>query len=171
MENLLALAMPLVSLPMQNLINTTIDNSNLTETKKKKLKELYENAVKIAPITSHILIQKDDVKLMLYLDIDENYNTSAELNNIPDVFKTDIKRIMEESGKLLHLVNVYFDGIKQRVPDVFKKIKAELNIPDDPQGLPNNSDDVLEGIFIDDLRRMYIDYRCPKKLVLKFKIE
>jgi hypothetical protein len=161
-----ALAMPLVSYPFMELLKETINYASIQDSNKKKLIELVEKTFKVAPGTSCLTINKDGKTLELYIELD---NTDFDCNkNMKDSIKymnlssTEIKQFLESAGQLLLYVNVYFDSIKQRAPDVFNKLKKELDIPGE------DKNDVFEAVFIDEqTRTMYIDYRLKRRLMFK----
>jgi hypothetical protein len=161
-NNIVAMAMPLVSFPLMELLKHTINSSkNLESFNKKKLINLLGN-IKVAPAASCMTIQKDNIMVEIYMDLEDiNYDINKNIKEVCDgLDQKMIEEIIKTAANLILFVNMYYEAIKDRTPDVFKTIKNTLN-------LENN--DSFEGVFVNSDRKMYFDPNCSMCIVPKFK--
>jgi len=161
-NNIVAMAMPLVSFPLMELLKHTINSSkNLESFNKKKLINLLGN-IKVAPAASCMTIQKDNIMVEIYMDLEDiNYDINKNIKEVCDgLDQKMIEEIIKTAANLILFVNMYYEAIRDRTPDVFKTIKNTLN-------LENN--DSFEGVFVNSDRKMYFDPNCSMCIVPKFK--
>jgi len=161
-NNIVAMAMPLVSFPLMELIKHTINSSKKLESfNKKKLINLLGN-IKVAPAASCMTIQKDNIMVEIYMDLEDiNYDINKNIKEVCDgLDQKMIEEIIKTAANLILFVNMYYEAIRDRTPDVFKTIKNTLN-------LENN--DSFEGVFVNSDRKMYFDPDCSMCIVPKFK--
>jgi hypothetical protein len=124
-NNVLAMAMPLVSFPVMELLKYTINKSTVvTPARKKQLIGTIEK-INVAPGASHMSVQKDDVVVEIYMDFDDaTFDINKNLKEVcAGLEPKTIEQIVNQAANLILFVNMYFEAIKDRVPDVFKKLK------------------------------------------------
>jgi hypothetical protein len=154
------LSMPLVSHPFMQLLKNTIEPAKNA----KQLAEMLEKNIKIAPGASCYTITKGDKQLEMYISLEnKDFDVSANMTEaVKEMSFTgpEYKGFLEQAGQLVTFVIIYYESIKERVPDIFKKIKTSLNLTDD---------DSFESVYVSADRKMYLSAGSTKCLCVKFK--
>jgi hypothetical protein len=163
----IALSMPFVSLPVMELLKHTINSSKVENNEKKKLIELLDKNIKVAPGAScYEMINKEEKrKIEIYLSLeDRNFDINGEIKKVVEdakLTKTDCAELFKKAGDIASCMNIYYEAILEKVPDIFARIKKTLKHPDEH---------AFDGIYITkEERKGYFIEDTEKMLCIRFK--
>ena len=189
----LAAALVVASQPVKDLIIHTIMSSPcLSKNERKTLANRVENIVRSGGHTAGraVASKAGDKQVDIYLDlVDVAHDATAELRAAvmeADLSDANVGAVLQEAGVMIVMARNFYDSVREQVPALFKELAEKTRIPVCPAdtAAPSKSETVVAAVesdlpvdpdawksmFLEDVsKQFYIDWRCQKRLTIRFK--
>lgn len=171
--SLISIAMTLCGRPVMDLMQHTLEVSKLSKKVRKELAARLENHIKTAPFTSHMTVENADspYRIHLWLEVRDHagYDVNAALRAAvakAGLTDAETRKLLEQAGQLLYMTINYYTVVSERLPALFAELRAKCTVRDAHDNLDG---DAWQSLFMQaDRREYYIDWRAPKRIVLRF---